>query len=107
MQARVPNGKYIPVAYGLLPDKTAHTYTKFMGILAKATPGMFVGKLLVLFCLSKNPWHVFFKCVQKFDYLILTFPGGKPLMVSCDFEMAIHAAISVTIPHTKVKCCII
>ena len=52
MQARVPNGKYIPVAYGLLPDKTAHTYTKFMGILAKATPGMFAGKLLVLFCSS-------------------------------------------------------
>ena len=65
MQARVPNGKYIPVAYGLLPDKTAHTYTKFMGILAKATPGMFAGKLLVLFCSSKNPWHVFFLSVYK------------------------------------------
>ena len=67
----MPNGKYIPVAYGLLPDKTAHTYTKFMGILAKATPGMFAGKLLVLFCSSKNPWHVFFLSVSK--SLIISF----------------------------------
>ena len=47
MQARLPNGKYIPVAYGLLPDKTTHTYSKFLGILAQATPEMFTGKLLL------------------------------------------------------------
>ena len=41
-----------------------------------------------------------------FYCLILFLAGGKPHMVSCDFEMGIHAAISIIIPHTKVKCCI-
>ena len=43
MQAMLPNGQSMPVAYGLLPDKKTQTYTKFLGILAKATPDMFAG----------------------------------------------------------------
>ena len=43
MQARLPDGSMIPVAYGLLPDKKASTYTKFFAVLAQASTTMFKG----------------------------------------------------------------
>ena len=38
------NGAYVPVVYGLLPNKTTATYLKFFSEVAKFSEGMFTSK---------------------------------------------------------------
>jgi hypothetical protein len=42
--ATLPNGKNIPAAFGLLPNKLASTYTHFFQIIAGLDEDMFKGE---------------------------------------------------------------
>jgi hypothetical protein len=46
--ATLPQGSTVPVVYGLLPNKTAKTYTKFFRIVEGLAEGMFKGKLILI-----------------------------------------------------------
>jgi hypothetical protein len=44
--ATLPQGSTIPVVYGLLPNKTAKSYTKFFQIVQGLADNMFRGKIV-------------------------------------------------------------
>jgi hypothetical protein len=47
LMATLPNGSTCPTVYGLLPDKTAATYTQFFKIVKDLADDMFTGWLFL------------------------------------------------------------
>jgi hypothetical protein len=59
LMATLPNGSTCPTVYGLLPDKTAATYTQFFNIVKGLADDMFTGRLFLfnynrIFQIMKN-----------------------------------------------------